>query len=244
MFTRTPKPLIRSLLCSLVGLLLPPFPAFANHSSKQSAPAASAPALPRPPDDGYPRDAGSLFRALATIRGLQAKFEERKTLALLRAPLVSSGVLYYHHGGYLLRHVQQPTESHARITPTALELRTAQQSQRIDLRQRPDLKLFVESLTRVLAGDRAALERAYTVIFLAPKQLEASWQLKLTPKQAPLNQLVRSLVFTGRGYAIEQLVVEEANGDRTLTTFRDVNAQRRYSPQELERLFGIKPQQP
>ncbi len=239
--TRKPLSLLRSSSGLLFGALLVSLPATADESA---APSASAPTDGAPPADGYPRDAASLFRAMGTIRGLQAKFEEKKTLALLRAPLVSSGVLYYRHGGYLLRDTRHPAPSRIRITPKLLEVITPQESQRIDLRQRPDVKLFVESLVRVFAGDRPALERTYHVAFTAPKHAKDPWRLALTPKRAPLSHLVRSLVFTGRGYAIEQLIVEEANGDRAVTTFREVNAQRRYSPHELEQLFGIKPTQP
>ena len=43
----------------------------------------------------------------------------------------------------------------------------------------------------------------------------------------------------GTGIALQTLVVQEASGDRTVTTFSGVNTARKYNKAEEKKYFGI-----
>lgn len=214
---------------------------------------APSKAAPSPASEGEPQNASELFKRLATLTGLEATFVETKKLALLRAPLVSTGLMYYMRPGYLLREIESPGSSRVLITPSTLELQDAQTRRSIDLRARPDVKLFVESFTKVLAGDQAALAKGFDIEFKPrvlpkknspPANTKDEWKLLLVPKAPPLSHLVKQLELTGRGYAVERIRVVETKGDTSEIVLTVKSIRRVYSPAEKERLFGLKDTSP
>ncbi len=207
-----------------------------------------SPAQTPEPHRGTPKTAEELFTQLSTLTGLEATFVETKKMALLRVPLRSEGKLYYMRPGYLLRQVTQPKPSRVLITPDRLELSDSRGSRTMDLRSRPDVKLFVESFLKVLAGDRAALAEVFDISFartpspLAQPADAASgleWTLTLTPKAAPLNHIVRKLTLSGSGYAVQRMEVLETKGDHATTELHVKSVGRTFSEEEKLNLFGI-----
>lgn len=186
-----------------------------------------------------PQDARTLLAAMARLQGLEARFTETKTIALLKAPLVSHGVLYYLAPGHLVRVVETPSPSTVRIGPERLEVRDASGAQQFDLRARPDIKTFVESFVHVMAGHHDALAATYTLEFVPAPADDAPWTLVLTPKRAPLSELVTRLEVTGRGYEIATIRVLERKGDRTEIRVTAVGASRTFSAAEKRSLFGL-----
>ena len=191
-----------------------------------------------------PKDAATLLSKMASLPGLQARFREEKKLALLRAPLISEGHLFYTPPGYLLRRVEKPSASSVLITPKELVVQDAGGTQRIDLRSKPSIKLFVESFTRVLAGDHAALQRVYHLRFTPAAAPDEPWTLELTPQGLPLTELIRSVHMSGQGYAVERVRVLEKGGDVSETQLFDVDPGRQFSPGEHRELFGQAPPAP
>lgn len=193
-----------------------------------------------------PQSASELFTKFATLTGLEATFVEVKKLALLKMPLQSEGTLYYLKPGYLLREVNKPKAARVLITPEKLELKDEQNARQIDLRSRPDVKLFVESFTKVLAGDERALAQGFNIHFTPRPSAPANpsdsvWKLTLTPKTSPLDKLVTKLVLSGKGYAVERIDVFETKGDSSETTLRVTNIGRTFTDAEKQTLFGIGP---
>jgi Outer membrane lipoprotein carrier protein LolA-like len=193
---------------------------------------------PAHPTASAPKDARGLFTAMASIPGLEAKFREEKKLALLRAPLVSEGRLYYKRGGYLARVTEKPSPASVRITPSTLEVNNGSGFQQVDLTGRADIKLFVESFARVLAGDYEALASVYEINFQSLPGEAARWRLSLVPKIGNLVHLVKSLELEGTGFGVELIRVNETKGDSTTTRVELVSAARSYSAEEQQRYFG------
>ena len=208
------------------------------------APVPTPPAVPDAPDApadaqaAAPADAAALLARFAQVEGLEARFREEKHLALLAAPLVSAGRLYYLRPGYLARVVEEPERATLTITPTELRQSGAEGVETIDLAQHDELRTFVTSLVRVFSGDRAALERSYALAYEADGP---SWKLVLTPKGPPLDEMLRALELEGRGAALSRIVVREPNGDRTVTTVEAADTSRRFSAEERAALFGLRP---
>jgi hypothetical protein len=129
------------------------------------------------------------------------------------------------------------------ISQDSLSVRDKAGEQTLDLRARKDIRPFVESLTWILAGDRAALEKVYTIGF-QPEQAGALWQLSLKPKVLPLSHLIAQLLIRGHGMYVEQIEVQETSGDKTVTRILSANPKRTFSAQERTKLFGESPSAP
>ena len=186
-----------------------------------------------------PASAAELLSAYARMPGLEARFVEEKQLSLLEKPITSSGRLYFARPGYLLRQVETPASAKVLITPERVTLRDGSGEQVLDLRTRPDVRPFVESLVWLLAGDQARLSKVYSLAFDKAGDTGA-WQLVLTPKQGPLAKLVAQICIQGKGLSVSEIKVREKGGDQTVTRIVEANAQRTFSKAERQKLFGVK----
>lgn len=178
-----------------------------------------------------------LLARLKRVPGLSAKFREEKRLALLVAPLVSEGTLYYVPPGRLARHTLEPVESTVLIENGKLRVGDANGTRELDLHTSPVVRLLVEGFMKVLAGDGEALMRTYEVGFEAGSG--RTWTMVLKPKVSPLDKLVQSITFRGEDVVIHAMETLEAGGDVTVTTFTEVDANRKYNAAELRRIFRL-----
>ena len=216
----------------------------AAQAPKPKAPEAKSPeaksAEAKSPD--RPADASALFAAFAKVEGLEARFEEEKHLALLAVPLATRGKLYFMRPGYLVRLVESPEASRLVITPAELKLAGRDGEQRIDLKQRDDVRLFVTSIVQVLLGDEAALKSVYAIAFEAGSADASSWALTLTPLGPPLSKLMQTLTLRGEGLVVRSIELLEPGGDRTFTRILEANSARRFTKEEQAELFEIRRQ--
>ena len=206
------------------------------------SPAASAqPRAPTPPRPAALTLDGLLARFRA-IPGLSARFREEKRIQLLAAPLVSEGTLDYAAPGQMVRRTTSPAPSVALIEGAQLRFSDGNGQQSLDMNAMPVVRQFVDSFLALVAGDRASLERAYAMEFRAPDPAAPDrWALTLRPRAPALQRVFREVVLRGEGVALAEMVLRETSGDETVTTFRDVNAARRFSPDERARTFRIDP---
>ncbi len=183
---------------------------------------------------------GELDRLLASFRGmtgLSARFVEEKTIALLAAPIRSEGEVHFAAPGTLMRRVTAPTASAALIERGRLTMLANGRRQEIDLTSNAVVGGFVSSFADVLAGDRVALERTYRVDY--SRLASGDWKLTLRPRGAPLNQFLSEMEMVGRGRGVSSMRMLEVSGDVTVTTFQDVQLDRRFSDEERRRIFGL-----
>ena len=143
--------------------------------------------------------------------------------------------------GYLLRQIETPEPSRVLITPTTLTFEEGGKQESIDLAARKDLESFVSSFVALLSGDKAALTASYDVRFSASDTDKEAWQVELTPKGAPLSDILSKVHVRGRGLAVVEVKVIDRTGDQTITRMLDVDPTRRFSESERQRLFGIDP---
>jgi outer membrane lipoprotein-sorting protein len=179
----------------------------------------------------------SLLARLKQVPGLSAKFREEKRIELLVAPLVSKGTLHYVPPGRLARHTLEPAKHTVLIDRGKLTVGDANGRQELDLHANPVIRLLVEGFVKVLAGDGEALMRTYDVRFEAGEG--RTWTMVLRPKVAPLDKLVQSITFRGEDVVIHAMETVEVGGDVTLTTFTDVDTNRKYNAEELRRIFRL-----
>jgi outer membrane lipoprotein-sorting protein len=177
----------------------------------------------------------SLLETMTTTSGLSAEFAERKELALLSAPLESRGRLYFVPPDRFARFTTQPEFTALVIDGDHVRFREGADADELDLSANPLTRAFVDNFVVLWSGDRERLERLYT----ATLRVEGErWELSLAPRDARLARFLEAVVLRGRGRALEQMIVRDRDGDRTVTTIRSLRLDRSFSADELERIFA------
>ncbi len=205
-----------------------------------SAPVVVAPVV-------APMTLDQLLARFAGMSGLSAKFREEKRMALLAAPLVNEGILYFAPKGRLARHITAPAPATVLIDEGSLRYADAGGSETLTLDQNPVLRLFVDSFVKIFAGDREALARMYTMELVglpAGADGVSRWSLRLRPRVAPMTQVIERIDIEGHEVVIETMRIVEIGGDETITSFSEVDAQRRFTEQELATLFSLPARRP
>lgn len=183
--------------------------------------------------------AEELLEEFANMPGLYAEFKEEKHMALLAAPLVSRGTLHF-SSDRLARHTTSPLRSSLVIQGGRIDFGDEQGHDSIDFSQNQVVKLFVESFTKILAGDRAALERIYHIEFKPMGEPEdRAWKLTLKPKVEPMTKYIDRLEVEGTGLTFSVMRVFEVGGDRTDTIFTKVDTQHTYEGLEERQVFSV-----
>jgi outer membrane lipoprotein-sorting protein len=154
-----------------------------------------------------------LMQGLAQTRSARASFVEKKTVAVLERPLVSSGELSFTAPDKLEKRTLRPKPELLRLQGETLTLERAGRSTVLDLRSYPEAAAFVESIRGTLAGDRQALEALYR---LQLEGVESSWVLTLTPADPAMRALVERIRIAGRGTELSVIEIRQTNGDGSL----------------------------
>ena len=173
-------------------------------------------ALPSWPAEGQ-WGLADLMRSLKTINSSNARFSERKELAILNAPLESSGTLIYRAPGRIEKHTLTPERESLILDRDELVLESAERGWKksFGLREHPVVWAFVESIRSTLAGDLAMLERFYDVKL---EGIESRWQLTLVPREPEMKAVVDEILISGGGTSISRIEIREAGGDRSVMT--------------------------
>jgi len=195
--------------------------------------AASAGAEPPAVPSG-PLTLEAMMQRMASTPGVRAEFREEKHLALLDAPLVSEGTLYFVPPSRMARITSRPGKTVLVIDGGRMSYTDATGASQVDLAGSRVARSMVENFVVLFGGDLAALRERYRIDFEAEGM---RWQMRLMPKAAPLSQFIASIEMRGVGPALEEMVIHEADGDLTTTRFRRVETDRRFTPEELARLF-------
>ncbi len=183
----------------------------------------------------------TLMQGMASTSGVRAAFREEKQLALLAAPLVSEGMLYFVPPARMARITSSPGASTLVIDGGRLSYTDETGASDVNLASNRVARTLVENFVVLFAGDLAALRERYDVVF---EPGGARWRMQLTPKAAPLSKFIASIELRGAGPALEQISVSDADGDRTVTRFLRVETDTHFSPEELARLFSPGPSAP
>ena len=201
-----------------------------------SVAAVLAALLPRlaPSEEGRAFELGELMERMATTRGVAARFRERKEIALLAVPLETRGALYFVPPSRLAWFTFEPSSSVLIIDGDEIRFRDAGADSDLDLSQSPMARAFAENLMVLFNGDRERLERIYRAEVTGDR---AGWKLELTPRGKPLSRFVERIALRGSDAGLAEMVVRNADGDRTVTAFEDVETDREFRPDELEQLF-------
>jgi hypothetical protein len=158
-----------------------------------------------------------LMQSLAQVKSSQGKFTERKYLAVLIAPLDSSGTLLFQAPGHLEKHTLKPKAESLVLDQGVLTIDSKARNikRTLVLQEYPAVWAFVESIRSTLAGDLPTLQRFYKVKL---KGNAAKWSMLLIPLDQKTRQVMSEIVISGRGARVTHIETTEPNGDHALMT--------------------------
>ncbi len=157
-----------------------------------------------------------LMRHLAAVPESRASFVEEKTVAALAEPVRSQGRLVYRRPDYLEKMTTAPVSERLVVDGDRLWLVLNGHSPRmIDLRSEPAVAALVDAIRGTLSGDLPMLNRSYAVTMEGGFD---SWRLILTPRTAPITDMLRQAIIEGSGTALRRVTTVQPNGDRSVLT--------------------------
>lgn len=166
-------------------------------------------------------DIGRLMALFAGKTAGEARFVERKYLAVLDQPVESSGILRYRAPDHLERETVEPRRESLIVDGDTLTLERGDQRHVVRLSDYPQVAPFVDSIRATLAGDRKALEQAYALYLSGTLQ---GWKLALLPKDPQMAAAVLRITLSGREGELREVEILQADGDRSVMTIRPVAA--------------------
>lgn len=176
-----------------------------------AASAAGSPAASPAASDGL----DALMHELAAHPPGHVSFTEVQHLAVLDRPLESSGELLYQAPDRLEKRILKPRPETLVLAHGVLSATRGKHTRSMELAAWPQIAPLLESLRATLTGDRATLERIFSV------ELEgdaARWTLSLTPKDPEAARAVTRVIITGENAKLRTVETFQADGDRSLLT--------------------------
>ncbi len=181
-----------------------------------------------------PTNLEELMQAMAGTPGVLADFVETKTLALLDAPLVTKGKLYFIPPNRMARIASEPARSTLIIDGTRLDLDDEAGGNHIDLASNPVARTFVDNFIVLFNGDIEALRSRYEATFQVG---EDTWQLHLVPRSRALAKMIASITMRGDVSGMKSMTLRESGGDTTETIFESVDSNHSFTSDEVEQIF-------
>jgi outer membrane lipoprotein-sorting protein len=159
-----------------------------------------------------PWDLAALMGMLAARKSGEASFEQTKTLAMLDAPIHSSGILRFEAPDMLEMHTLEPTQQRMVVRGRQVSVEVAGRSQTFDLERNPAAGALVEGIRATLDGDLAGLQRGYHTRLQGEQR---QWTLVLVPRLPAARARVSEIDLSGSGASVRSIAVFEADGDRS-----------------------------
>lgn len=157
-------------------------------------------------------------RRLATAALQRGGFEQEKQLAGFAKPLKSRGDYLLLRGKGLIWRTVAPFASQLVMTANAI---AGSDGLRIDASKEPGVRVVTTLMLALLDGDLAQLATHFELqIELRGAQ---AWRARLRPKAATLAKLFASIEIDG-DRQLRRLLLQEAQGDRTLIRFDEQQA--------------------
>jgi len=156
---------------------------------------------------------GQLMDLLARNQPGRAVFNETKFIAILDRPVESSGELRFTPPNRLEKRTLAPGSETLVVDGDTLTMEFLGKRQSLALSEHPEVAVFIESIRGTLAGDRASLERAFTLSIEGDEQ---RWTLVLRPLADATARLVSRIEVGGAGGEVRRIEITQADGDRSL----------------------------
>jgi hypothetical protein len=153
-----------------------------------------------------------LMSDLAGQKGGKARFVEKRHVAVLDKPVVSSGEMLYTPPHRLEKRTLLPKAETLVLDKDTLTMERDKRKLSINLNSRPEAQAFVDSIRSTLAGNRRSLEQNYT---LQLQGESARWVLTLVPSESAIATLLQRITVSGSRSQVRHIEYLQVDGDRS-----------------------------
>jgi hypothetical protein len=169
------------------------------------------------PDVSTPVTLDQIMASVRTVRHVNARYVERRTLHILNKPIESRGTLRFDAPDRLEKKADPaPNGAAEQLTVDGDQLTidrgTGAKPVVIALHEHPEIGVLADSIRATLAGDGAALQRTFEV---TPSGSLDHWQLVLQPRDPAERKLLQWMRVVGYGERITEIDTADGEGDRS-----------------------------
>jgi hypothetical protein len=163
---------------------------------------------------------------LAAIQAMLAKpavlcgrFDQTKTLAGMKKPLLSQGRFCVVNGKGVLWRTLKPFPNTLRLTRDEIvHFQGERVAMRLDAKQEPTVRMINSVLFSLLSGDLGKLDTLFEVDGSVDN---GSWKVALKAREPALAKAIGAISLDGAAY-VRNIHLNEASGDRTDIVFSDI----------------------
>jgi len=167
-----------------------------------------------------------LMTQLAQVQTSHAFFVEKKAIAMLTAPVESSGELIYTAPDYLEKRTIKPKRESMTLDKDTLNIelstqqnlpiggkQTSNKHYQLQLQDYPEIAVFIDSIRGTLAGDLPALQKNYQLSLAGNVD---DWTLSLNPTHKKMQALIKKIDISGKQNVLYRIEINQADGDSSL----------------------------
>jgi hypothetical protein len=155
---------------------------------------------------------------LAKPDQLCGRFDQTKTLAGMKRPLLSQGRFCVVAGKGVLWRTLKPFPSTLRLTKDEIvQFQGERVAMRLAAQQEPTVRMINSVLFSLLAGDLQQLDTLFDV----DGTIDGTWKVALKARAPALAKAIGAIALEGGAY-VKNITIQEAGGDRTEIVFSDI----------------------
>ena len=171
------------------------------------------------PDGGTPLSLDQLMTTLRSVRHVEARYDEHRTLRALRTPIETHGTLRFDAPDHLEK-TSDPAVAGAKAAGGADRMAIDGNRLTIDrgpdsapmvlmLNEHPEIGVLIESIRATLAGDGQALRRVFDISLAGTA---ADWQIVLQPHDPEQREILQWMRITGHSARITAIDTQQGDG--------------------------------
>ncbi|HEX9140172.1 MAG TPA: LolA-related protein [Steroidobacteraceae bacterium] len=161
-----------------------------------------------------------VMQQLAQRQHGHATFVEQTYSSLLKAPVQSSGELWFDASGRLEKKVLAPQPEDFKLDGDQLQLIRGGRQRSASLQQFPQFAPLFDGLRQTLVGDLPALQRSFDLSFA---EQSGGWTLTLRPLQPQLARWIDFIRISGQDGSLREVLTQRRNGDHSIMKLTPVD---------------------
>ncbi len=162
----------------------------------------------------------ALMRELAARKSGRARFQETRTLAMLDAPIHSSGVLLFAAPDRLEVRTTSPKPQTVLVRGSRVIVEADGARHEFELSEHAQVAAMVDGIRATLDGDLDALRKAYAVRLRGDR---ATWSLELVPRLPAARARISEIDVGGSGATVRSIAIFQPDGDHSLMVLHEMS---------------------
>ncbi len=174
--------------------------------------------------------------ALSKAQVLKGRFTHRKHLRELPQPLLANGEFTFARELGVYWHTLQPFDSVVVLTAEGITQRDeGAETMRLSAKEQPAVRVIADVFLALFTLDVTRLNASFDLYGMSQGE---RWIVGLRPRSAAMASAFKEATITG-GKDVEQIVLIDAQGDRTLIDLADIEYSTAAPDAGVRALFGM-----